>query len=602
MAQNQAGIRTKQGRFRKGESGNPKGKPPKRTDAADLAARTAPLAALMPHMDAWINTNTGLGLASKDKTVGAYFDVDTVSSEDALTMWRGEPMAARIIETIPNECIRQGVDISVGDDDMPDRYTPPEPEQLPTAPAPGAKPGVKALPGGPRRTDARARLDAFSRKLVGRDDAFARRMRVAVREQHRRLDASDAKPLQEAVQKQLEELQALQMIREVMCYERAYGGGALLLGANDYTTDLRQPLDLKKVRSLDYLTPLEGRELMPLYWYNDPRAPKFGQVAIYQLVPFVIGAPVDPNTINPRVTQIHESRLIIFPGARVSRRIMISSGTFGWGDSVLTRCVRALRAFSTSYQNAEILLQDFAQAIYKVKGLADLISKDPNALLNSAMSVELGRSICRAVVVDAEEDFERKSTSLAGYSDLLTKFDDYLAAVSETPKMILMGTSPGGIDSTGAGDIRWFYDRIASTQQNRVKPAVMRIIEVILAALGEDPSKINHSVDFPPLWQPTEKEIAEAYYTQAQGDAVYLDRDVVSPEETSLTRFGGSKLNFGPIQIDFEARAAQQAMVAPTVEAKPKAPPPPLNEGGPMPDDAKTPTQRDVPPQAGEVD
>src|SRR4051794_16022477 len=111
MAQNQAGIRTKAGRFRNGHSGNEAGRPPARTDAADLAARTAPLASLMPHIDAWINTTTGLGLASKDKTVGAYFDVDTVSAEDALIMWRGEPMAARIIETIPNECIRQGVDI-----------------------------------------------------------------------------------------------------------------------------------------------------------------------------------------------------------------------------------------------------------------------------------------------------------------------------------------------------------------------------------------------------------------------------------------------------------------------------------------------------------
>jgi phage-related protein (TIGR01555 family) len=531
----------------------------------------------MPHIDAWFNTQTGLGLASRDKTVSASFDVDIVSAEDALIMWRGEPMAARIVETIPNECIRQGVDISIGDDEMPDKFTPPEPEQPPTVPgAPVSKPAPKT-------------------------DAFTRRTRAAVRGQHRRLDASDAKPLQEAVQKQLDNLQALQMIREAMCYERAYGGGALLLGANDYTTDLRTPLDLKKVKSLDYLTPLEARELIPLYYYNDPRASKFGQVAIYQLVPFIIGAPVDPTEFNPRVVQIHESRLIIFSGARVSRRLMVSSGTFGWGDSVLTRCVRALRGFSSSYQNAEILLQDFAQAVYKVKGLADLIAKDPNALLNSAMSVELGRSICRAIVVDSEEDFERKSTTLAGYPDLLSKFDQYLAAVAETPLTILMGTSPAGLNATGASDIRWFYDRIASTQQNRVKPAVMRLVEVILAGMGEDPDKINHSVDFPPLWQPTEKETAEAYFTQAQGDAIYLDRDVVSPEETSLTRFGGAKLNFGPIQIDFEARAAQQAMVAPTVEAKPK-PLPPLNENGPMPDGAKTPQQRAEPSREGEVD
>src|SRR4029077_13462637 len=181
-----------------------------------------------------------------------------------------------------------------GDDELPEKYTPPEPEPLPTvAGKPGAAP---AKPAAPKRTDG-VKFDraagwlAFAAK---HPSAFTRRIRVAVREQHRRMDASDAKPLQEAVQKRLRALQALQMIREAMCYERAYGGGALLLGANDFATDLRQPLDLKRVRSLDYLTPLEARELIPLYYYNDPRAPKFGQVAIYQLVPFVIGAAVDP--------------------------------------------------------------------------------------------------------------------------------------------------------------------------------------------------------------------------------------------------------------------------------------------------------------------
>lgn len=626
MISKQPGNKVRTGGFKKGTSGNPAGRPRTRTDADDLAARQAPFTALMPHLDGWVNANTGLGMSTRDKSIGAYFEVDPVSAEDALGIWRGNPMAARIIETIPNECIRQGVDVCIGDAELPEPYTPPEQEPAQTVPGtPGAKPtgslGKKVGPGrdDPRHTSSlihtnsvvaretftyrtRTRSDAWLAYAAKHPSAFTRRIRVAVREQHRRMDASDAKPLQEAVQKRLQALQALQMIREAMCYERAGGGGALLIGANDYTTDLRQPLDLKKVRSFDYLTPLEGRELIPLYYYNDPRAPKFGQVAIYQLVPYVIGAPIDPAHLNARVTQIHESRLIIFPGARVSRRIVSSSGTWGWGDSVLTRVVRALRAYDTGHQSAEVLLQDFAQAVYKVKGLADLLARDPNALLNSAVSVELGRSICRAVVVDAEEDFERKSTSLAGYAELLQMFAQNLAAAAEHPLTLLMGSSPGGLNATGASDIRFFYDRVASTQQNRVGPALMRIVEVILASMGEDPDKINHSIYFHPLWQPTEKEVAEAHFTQAQADAIYLDRDVVSPEEMALSRFGGDKWSSDTI-IDFEARAAQQAMVAPTVNAKPE-PPPPVQTGfdTPMPAGAKTPEQRDIPPQAGEVD
>jgi hypothetical protein len=163
----------------------------------------------------------------------------------------------------------------------------------------------------------------------------------------------------------------------------------------------------------------------------------------------------------------------------------------------------------------------------------------------------------------------------------------------------MLGTSPAGMDATGASDIRFYYDRIASIQSLRVAPAIMRLCEILLACEGENPDKINYSVKFKPLWQPTEKEIAEAHFTQAQADAIYLDRDVVSSEEMALSRFGGDQFSF-ETRIDFDARAAQSAVVAPTVNAKPEqnaldlgtslfeySPDP--NEKGAMPDKAKTP-------------
>ena len=578
MRKKQGSDRTKTGKFARGVSGNPAGRP--RADV-QIALAHAPLIGALPHFDGWMNAGTGLGMSSRDKTVGTWFETDAVSAEDALQLWRGDAIAARLVELGPNEALRPGFELCIGDTQLPDKYTPPEPE-APTAPTTmaGGKPG--ALPPKQAKTDS----------------AWTRRERVAIRNAHKRVDAADAKPLQEVITKKMQTLQATEMIRECMHYENAYGGGALLLGANDYTTDLRIPLDLKKVRSLDYLTPLEGRELIPLYYYNDPRQPKFGQVAIYQLVPYIIGASVDESRYNPRVTQIHESRLIIFPGKRVSRRIMISSGTWGWGDSIFTRLIRALRAFSTGHASVEILLSDFAQAVYKIKGLADLISKQgQNALLQSAVSVEMGRSICRAVVIDSEEDFKRESTSLAGYSDALTSIDQYLAACADMPLTVLLGTSPAGLNATGASDIRFFYDRVDTLRKSRVEPALMRIVEIELACLGEDPETTNHSIRFKPLWQPTEKEVADSHFVQAQADAIYITNDVVSAEEIALSRFGGDQYSYDT-HVDFEARMAQQAVVAPTVDPSPK-PQPQVITGydNPIPEAAKTPEQRDIVPQ-----
>lgn len=500
-----------------------------------------------------MNQETGLGIAGKDKTLGTQFGLDLVDSECALLMWRGDPIAARLVEVPPNEALRQGFELLIGDDDQPEPFTPPKPEPV-TQAAPG-----KVAPPKATKTDADR---AFAKR---HPSAYARITRKAITRQ--RMDAGDAKPLQESITKQINDLQLAAAIKEAMCYERAGGGGAIFIGANDFTTDLRVPLDLKKVRSLDYLTPLEGREIIPLYYYNDPMKPKFGLAAIYQLVPFVVGSPVDPS-YSPRVTQIHESRLLTFPGIRCTRRLLQTSTT-GWGDNIFTRVNRALRGFNTGNQSAEILLSDFAQAVYKIKGLAALIARDPqNALIESMMNIELGRSIARAVVIDEDESFERQSTTMAGYPETLDRLALNLAAAADMPMTLLMGQSPAGLNATGASDIRFFYDRTASVQTLRIAPLILRIVEILLACAGEDPDKVNHSVKFNPLWQPTEKEIADAHFAQAQTDAIYITNSVVSPEEIALSRFGGDTYSY-ETRVDFESRDAQNAVVAPPVDANP---------------------------------
>lgn len=563
MAADQGSNRTKTGRYQPGTSGNMQGRPTRgRVNEQELTARREKI---LTRLDGWNNTVTGLGILGKDKATHTGFSVDIVDAELGAQLWRGDAIGARIVELFPNEMLRQGYELCIGDDDVTERYTPPEPEAPPEpgqmAPTQG---GAKALQTQRKRNDALA-----STRYGLHISAYQRRVKRAITRERR--DAGDAKPLQESICKKFRDLQVDVMIREALHFERAVCAGALLIGANDYTTDLRLPLDLRKVRSLDYLTPIEARELQPLYWYNDPFAAKFGQVAIYQLVPTIIGTSLDGQWRNG-ITQIHESRLIVFPGIRTTRRNM-QGAMNGFGDNVFTRCFRALRQYNSINQNTEILMSDFAQAIYKIKGLADLLMRDKNALTDAMMNVELGRAIARAVVIDSEEDFERKSTSLAGYADVMDRSGTNVCAAADTPATLLLGISPAGMNATGASDIRFFYDRVATGQTMRVAPAVMRLTEIALAAQGEDPDSINHSITFHPLWQPTQLEIAEARNKQMQTDTGYIAAEVLSPEETALSRFGGEQYSF-ETRIDFEARHEQESIAPPTVEARPPKPSP----------------------------
>lgn len=510
--------------------------------------------AAMARLDGWINAITGMGIWGRDKTRHTKFEVCPVDVETALALWRGDPIGARFVETIPNEALRQGFEVCIGDADV-DATAPASAAGKPKPPAPLGK--------------------------KDRQDA-----------------ATEAKPLQETIAKRLDDLGAATAIKEAMCYERAYGGGAILIGANDFTTDLRQPLDMSKVRSLDWLTPLEARELVPLYYYNNPRAPKFGQPAIYQLVPYVMGASVDDYY--PEITEIHESRLIVFPGVRVSRRAM-STGFMGWGDSIFTRVLQALTDWNSAGQGASVLLSDFAQAIYKIKNLPELLAQETAGSTAGTLSdrmqiVDMMRSLVRAIIVDADgEDFERKSTPMTGYPETLDRLSQRLAAAGDMPLTLLLGISPAGLTATGDSDIRFFYDRVGSVRNLRVAPALRRLVEIELVTLGCDPATVNHSIRFPALWQPTDKESAEARFIQAQADQIYLNLDVVSPEEIAQSRFGGDQFSF-ETRIDFDARAAQEAVAPPPVTPNNGVSAPTLNESSPMPEAAKHPTLEPVKP------
>ena len=485
----------KAGKFRAGQSGNPRGRP--RRDAASVARSDA----------GWTSLLAGLGTLSRDKRESFYFQPEIIDWDTALGIYRGDPMAARIIETKPNELVREGYELCITDEDDKEDERPEEDQ---------------AVKGGVLKPGKVEREVLEQRKVFGGKETKG-------------LDKT-GKDLQEAVEEKWDELELLPTIHEALCYEAAYGGSAILIGANDGSKSLEEPLVVKNVKSLDFLTALEPRELMPVAWYGNPRAPKYGRPAIYQLTPSVPGMTAD-GKIYADTIKVHESRLVVFPGIRVTRR-NVNNG--GWGDSILTRVYRVLRDFNISWGAAGILVADFAQAVYKMKGLNELLQEDGKDLFKQRMlGMELSRSIARAVMIDGDDEFERKQTPVSGLPDLLDRFAVALAAAADLPLPLLMGESPGGLNSSGASSdqLRMFYDKIASMAKRKVVPHIRRITAMIFQTMGGEPD--TWSIKPRALWQMTEKEQAEARKIQMEIDCGYMDRGVIESGEIRDSRFGG---------------------------------------------------------------
>lgn len=333
---------------------------------------------------------------------------------------------------------------------------------------------------------------------------------------------------------------------------RAFGGGAVVLGADD-GLDPSEPLDFGRVQRLAWVYDVDKRDLTPQSWETNPASPRFGRPNVYMLTRNGQGGA--HSTV-----MVHASRLVIFRGARTTRRRALED--HGWGDSVLQRVYEDLRQARGGYAAVATLLQDASQGVFAIKDLYALMAQDDGAkTFEQRMELmDMSRGVARAILIDAEaERFERVETgALTGLPDILDRFVQMVSAGTEIPVTRLMGTSPAGLNATGESDVRGWYDVVAAEQRRTLKPRAEYIVRAILRSKagptgGVEPE--GWSVDFPPLWQPTPSELADLRQKTSATDAAYITAGVLTPEEVALNRFRSE--GWSPeTSVDLDARRA----------------------------------------------
>lgn len=433
----------------------------------------------VPRADLWENAYTGFGILGRDKRLASDFAAEPVPQRYAEEIWRGDDMAARAVETVPNEMMRAGYAVEVEGD---------------------------------------------------------KELAEALEEEDARLKISDT-------------------VLKALYYGRAYGGAGILLGADDGSKDLSLPLAEDRIRTFDWINLLSPTELQAHAYYSNPTAPKYGEVSTYRIVP-IDAVPGQPLSQFPLV---HESRIVRFGGIETSRGSRIRNVNPGWDDSLFVRIMQVLTDFQTAWAGTSILLNDFAPPVLKLKGLAQLLATESGqALAERARALEISRSMARTTILDTEEEYTRQTVNVAGLPELLEKMMLRLAAACQMPVSLLMGQSPAGLNATGEADTRWFYDQIAAAQEKHLEPQLRRIFEVVMLnrsgpAKGKVPE--NWDIDFEPLWQITDLEEAQLRKTQAETDAIYIQAQVVTPQEIAKSRFGGDGYSTST-QIDVDLRDA----------------------------------------------
>ena len=344
---------------------------------------------------------------------------------------------------------------------------------------------------------------------------------------------------------------------------RIYGGSIVYISVDD-GREPDQPIDWARVKAVNSLVPLDRWQLYvnSSDLISDIRNPDFGYPVYYN---FQSGST--PATDTPAM-RIHYSRVLRFDGIKLPTRLFIRNNY--WHDSIYGKLYRSVRNYSVGFDSIANLLSDFNQPVFKIQGLAEALAMDNEQLVQKKIeSVQLSRSVARAVILDKEDEFSNIGASVGGLSDLLKLTVDRLVGGSGIPHTRLLGESPSGLGATGNSELTDYYDMIKSQQELNLRKPLQYLIDLLGMQKGAVKMPEDLSFSFCSLYQQDEQEKIANRKTQADIDAIYMDRGVYDPYTVSKARFGTGEYSFETsIDNDEMPSIAQQFEPEPDLEAK----------------------------------
>jgi phage-related protein (TIGR01555 family) len=334
------------------------------------------------------------------------------------------------------------------------------------------------------------------------------------------------------IDKRMKMLNAKKQFKRAQRFGYLYGGALAIMGINDGGR-YQDPVRENRIKSIEHIHVFDRWRitLNTADLYIDPDMDKYGKPEYYNIVP-IYGAPF----------RVHESRVLRFEGVDIADQVRIQNQ--GWGDSTLQAIYNRLSALGEAYCSVGTVLQEFILGVLTIDNLMELIAAGKESVIQKRLTqMDLSKHIINSVLIDKEEKYERISTTTTGMADLMDKLIEAVSAVTGIPVCLLMGRSVGGLSAEDAAQVRFYYDKIAAQQEEDALPQIQQFVRYLNIAeknvLGDE-----WDIVFNPLWQPTEKEIADTRFVQAQCDQIYIDRAVLTPEEVSVSRFGGDHYSY----------------------------------------------------------
>ena len=313
-----------------------------------------------------------------------------------------------------------------------------------------------------------------------------------------------------------ERLQLPQGFNEAHKWARLYGTAFLVMSIDDGQPP-DKPLLIEKIKEggLRHIKAIDRHRLqLSDTVNNDPMSKNYGMPEFYRFADSSI--------------RIHYSRVLRFDGVKLPFDEFRQNNYYS--DSVLDRLYESLINFNVAAAGASSMIYETNVDIMKVKGLMNYLQTAEGEKLIRKRFALAGvlKSFNNMMLLDTEEEFQNKTNTFSGLPDLIDRFSQILSAATDIPATRLLGSSASGMNATGEGDLKNYYDMIRSKQNFTYKPQLDYFDQIMIMSLRLKPED-DYKYKFNSLFQLSDKEQADLDYTKSQRDQIYLDRDVVSP-------------------------------------------------------------------------
>lgn len=337
-------------------------------------------------------------------------------------------------------------------------------------------------------------------------------------------------------------------VRHALQMARLHGGAVAIMLLDD-GREPEEPVNLKRLRRIKGLHVLDRWRIWP--------APGWSGIGMPELYEFNTNRDADlarQGMTGSRTVKIHASRVLRFEGEEVPWRW--KSHFNWWGLSVLQPIWGVFSRYETGQNSAASLLHDFDQFIHKIPGLGQMIASGQQEALTNRLEVnQMGRSVYRAMLLDANEDASFLTRSAAGVSDILDRLVQEVTGASQLPHTKLWGESPSGLGADGRSEDRNFAQDVAEYQEDMLQTPLQDFYKTLMACsegpfTGEPPD--DWRVVFRPTFVMTDDEAADLRQKVAASDSQYIQNGVLAPNEVALARFGRPDFSLDTTLIDRE--------------------------------------------------